>query len=250
MLVRRFGLTFLATFTLLAWASSAFAQFGIGQGGGQGGGVPGQGASQQRPGSGGSGSGPDVDSLGGEMRDPDPTVRLEAVKSLAEANKDEDAIQHLIDATADVDTRVRLKAIDSLGEARASAATPVLVQTLYLRESKPWLKQRVLVALGKIGDPRAAKPIADFLERDAEAAIIGTAIFSLGEIGNEGSIPALEEMAQETSNERLALLARDAIGKIQQRQVNPEIEIRALRPQPGDIERPATASAGAPLAGF
>jgi len=184
------------------------------------------------------------------MRDPDPTVRLEAVKALAEANKDEDAIQHLIDATADADTRVRLKAIDCLGEARASAATPVLVQTLYLRDSQPWLKQRVLVALGKIGDPRAAKPIADFLERDDKDDIIGTAIFSLGEIGNEGSIPALQEIAQETNNDRLALLARDAIGKIQQRQVNPEIDIQALRPQPGDIQRPASASAGAPMAGF
>lgn len=184
------------------------------------------------------------------MRDPDPAVRLEAVKELAQANKDEDAIKHLIDATADADTRVRLKAIDCLGEARASAATPVLVQTLYLRDSAPWLKQRVLVALGKIGDPRAAKPIADFLERDDEADIIGTAIFSLGEIGTEGSIPALQDVAQSTPNERLALLARDAIGKIQQRQVNPEVEIRALRPEPGDIQRPATASAGAPLAGF
>ena len=184
------------------------------------------------------------------MKDPDPAVRLEAVKSLAEANKDEDAIQHLIDATADVDTRVRLKAIDCLGEARASAATPVLVQTLYLRESQPWLKQRVLVALGKIGDPRAAKPLADFLERNDDDDVIGTAIFSLGEIGNEASIPALQDMAQGTNNERLALLARDAIGKIQQRQINPEIEIQALRPQPGDIQRPATASAGAPLAGF
>lgn len=248
MLVRRLGKAILITFTLAAWSSTAFAQFGLGGGGAQQGGVPGQGAAQARPGSGGSG--PNVDDLGGQMRDPDPAVRLEAVKELAQANKDEDAIKHLIDATADADTRVRLKAIDCLGEARASAATPVLVQTLYLRDSAPWLKQRVLVALGKIGDPRAAKPIADFLERDDEADIIGTAIFSLGEIGTEGSIPALQDVAQSTSNERLALLARDAIGKIQQRQVNPEVEIRALRPEPGDIQRPATASAGAPLAGF
>ncbi len=221
-----------------------------GAGGGQQGGVPGQGAAQARPGGSGGSSGPDVDSLGGQMRDPDPAIRLEAVKALAAANKDENAIQHLIDATADVDTRVRLKAIDCLGEARASAATPVLVQTLYLRDSAPWLKQRVLVALGKIGDPRAAKPIADFLERDDGPDIIGTAIFSLGEIGNEGSIPALQDVEQSTANDRLALLARDAIGKIQQRQINPEIEIRALRPEPGDIQRPATASAGAPMAGF
>ncbi|MDG2307934.1 MAG: HEAT repeat domain-containing protein [Candidatus Binatia bacterium] len=247
MLPPRLGLTLIATFWLLSWATIASAQFGVGQGGGGQGGAPPQGQAQQAPGTAG---GSDVDELGGQLRDADPTIRLEAVKALADANKDEDAIQHLIDATADVDTRVRLKAIDCLGEARASAATPVLVQTLYLRDSKPWLKQRVLVALGKIGDPRAAKPIADFLERDAEANLIGTAIFSLGEIGNEGSIPALRDMAQGTENERLALLANDAIGKIQQRQVNPEIEIQALRPQPGDIQRPASASAGAPLAGF
>lgn len=217
-------------------------------GGGQGGtgGVPGQGAAQ---GSGG-GSGPDVDALGAELRDENPAVRLEAVKSLAEAAKDEDAIRHLIDATADADTRVRLKAIDCLGNARASAATPVLVQSLYLRDSAPWLKQRILVALGKIGDPRAAKPIADFLDRDVGADLIGTAIFSLGEVGNESSIPALQRLAGGTENERLELLAGDAIGKIRARQINPEVQIQALRPQPGDVKRPATASAGAPLAGF
>lgn len=243
---QRLSLSILAAFTLLAWAGSAAAQLGLGGGApGQGGGVPGQGQAQSQ-----GGSGPDVDALGAELRDADPAVRLEAVKALAAANKDEDAIQHLIDATADTDTRVRLKAIDCLGNARASAATPILVQTLYLSDSAPWLKQRVLVALGKIGDPRAAKPIADFLERDAEADLIGTAIFSLGEIGTEGSVPALQDLATETSNDRLALLARDAIGKIRARQVNPEVEIQALRPQPGDIKRPASASSGAPMAGF
>jgi len=240
---------------LVLCSTPSYAQFGLGGGAPSGGGgsgsdadagVPGQGQSTLRPGS----SGPDVEALAGDLADPDPAVRLEAVKSLAEAAKDEEAVQHLIDAMSDQDTRVRLKAIDCLGQARASTATPVLVQTLYLRDSEPWLKKRVLVALGKIGDPRAAKPVADFLGQDTEAELIGTAIFSLGEIGTEDSVPALEVVAQGSSNERLALLANDAIGKIRQRQVNPEVEIQALRPGPGDIQRPASASAAPPLAGF
>ena len=227
------------TLTILLAPGLAAAQLGFGGGGGSG-----QSTSQ------GGGGGPDIGSLASELRDSDPAIRLEAVKALAAAAKDEEAVQHLIDATADADNRVRLKAIDSLGNARASAAIPVLVQSLYLRDSAPWLKQRVLVALGKIGDPRAAKPIADFLERDDQTDLMGTAIFSLGEIGNEKFVPALEKVAENTDNKRLSLLANDAIGKIRSRQINPEIEIQALRPQPGEIQRPASAGVGAPMAGY
>ena len=239
---------FVFTGVLLAFGSTgAQAQFGMSGGGpGQGGGVPGQGAAQSSD----SGSGADVDAIAELLGDEDPTIRLQAVRALAAEAKDEVAIRHLIDATADADTRVKLKAIDSLGNARASLATPILVQSLYLRDSQPWLTQRVLVALGKIGDPRAAKPIADFLERDTEKKLIGTAIFSLGEIGHESSIEPLSELEGDTKNDRLALLARDAIGKIRKRQINPEIQIQALRPAPGEMERPASASAGAPLAGY
>jgi HEAT repeat protein len=188
----------------------------------------------------------DLDESAKKLRDSDPTVRLEAVKSLA-ASQDKKAIEHLIEATADTDPTVKIKAIDALGTLRAADATPVLVQVLYMRESPPWLKQRVLVALGKIGDTRSARPIADFLSRDSDITTRGTAIYALGEIGDPSSVADLKHVADSTSNETIQRLVRDAIGKIQQQQVNPEVVVKALRDTEDD-QRPASASAGTPLA--
>ncbi len=188
----------------------------------------------------------DIDEHTRNLRDEDPAVRLEAVKGLAASN-DKDAIEHLIEATADVDPRVKLKAIDALGTLRAADATTVLVQVLYMRESEPWLQRRVLVALGKIGDSRAAGPIADFLSRDTDVASKGTAIFALGEIGDPKVIPALKSIEESSSEETLRRLSRDAVAKIERKQINPEVVVQALRDGDDDA-RPAAASAAAPLA--
>ena len=188
----------------------------------------------------------DIDESTKNLRDEDAAVRLEAVKALA-ASQDKKAVEHLIEATADLDPRVKIKAIDALGTLRAADATPVLVQVLYMKESEPWLQQRVLVSLGKIGDTRSAKPIADFLSRDTDTATRGTAIYALGEIGDPGSVSDLKRIGDSSSDETTQRLVRDAIGKIEQRQVNPEVVVKALRDSEED-QRPASASGGSPLA--
>lgn len=207
-------------------------------------GLPGQGPKsstrQTNPGS------SDLDESTKNLRDEDAATRLEAVKQLAASN-DKKAVEHLIEATADLDPRVKIKAIDALGTLRAADATPVLVQVLYMRESEPWLKQRVLVALGKIGDTRSARPITDFLSRDVDLQTRGTAIYALGEIGDPSSVPELKRMGETATDETSQRLVHDAIAKIEQRQVNPEVVVKALRDSEED-QRPATASAGAPLA--
>jgi HEAT repeat protein len=182
------------------------------------------------------------------LRDPDPAKRLEAVKGLA-SSSDKKAVEYLIEATADADNRVKLKAIDSLGALRATDATPVLVQALYMRDSEPWLKQRILGALGKIGDNRAVRPIADYLARDTDSATLGTAIFALGEIGDKGAVSDLQPIADSGSDPRLKQLAQDAIGKITLKQINPEVQVKALQNALGDeAPRPAGASAAPPIA--
>ena len=67
----------------------AQAQMGMSGGPGQGGGVPGQGAPARD-----AGSGADIEGLSEELADNDPRVRLQAVRELAAAAKDEDAINH------------------------------------------------------------------------------------------------------------------------------------------------------------
>lgn len=215
-----------------------------GGGGGMGGGMGGQPSAPPPTTGGGS---VDAEDFSAELRDSDPTIRLFAVKQLAQS-KDAKAVEYLVEACSDEDNRVRVKAIDSLGTMRASGATTSLVQMLYLRESKPWLKQRVLVALGKIGDSRAARPIGDLMTRESDRRTVGTAIFALGAIGDPASIDRLEKIAADNDDPDLKRLANDAVAKIKKRQINPEIVIEALRPDPNDVQRPASASVGNPLA--
>ena len=149
------------------------------------------------------------------LSDADPKVRLEAVESLTQAGGDE-VVKPLLDAVADPDRRVRLKAIDGLGRVGLPEATPSLVQRLFLSEVEPELKQRVLAALGRIADPRAAGPVADFVMQAADTTLRCAAIHAVGEIAHPGSIERLETLSKDADAD-VRRLAEDAIVKIKAR---------------------------------
>ena len=140
--------------------------------------------------------GKSIDEWTKKLNDEDPAKRLEAVKSLGESGQTE-AIEYLIQATGDTDQAVKIKAIDYLGKLRATAATQVLVQKLFMREVERPVKQRILVALGRMGDSKAAQPISEFLANDADPAMRATAVFALGEIGDASTIPRLEQLRRD-----------------------------------------------------
>lgn len=154
-----------------------------------------------------------VRSLGSE----DADKRLQAVKSLG-ASKDAKAVEHLIGALGDADPRVQAKSVDLLGELRATDATQVLIQQLFLRTTEPMMKQRILAALGKIGDVRAARPIMEFLQRDLDEATRGTAIYALGDIGAPESVATLQALAAKDPDSTLRRLANEAVQKVQNQQ--------------------------------
>lgn len=149
-----------------------------------------------------------------KLSDPDADKRLEGVRQLA-ASRDRKAVEYLIQSLGDSDLRIRVKAVGALGEMRAADATPVLVQHLFLRTSEPQMKQRILAALGKIGDPRAARPIMEFLQLDLDEAMRGTAIYALGEIGAGEAVGLLEHIANADADATVRRLAREAIAKVQ-----------------------------------
>lgn len=151
-----------------------------------------------------------------KLNDPDPTERLEAVKSLGESGQPE-AIEYLIQATGDPDDGVKIKALDYLGKLRATDATQVLVQKLFLRDTPMPMKQRILVTLGRMGDAKAAPPITEFLNRDDDPVMTGTAVFALGEIGDAGTVPKLEALRSRTTDPHLEQLAGEAVQKIKLR---------------------------------
>lgn len=150
------------------------------------------------------------------LKDERPETRLDAVKHLGDS-KDPKAIDSLIEATADPDIRVKVKAVDYLGDLRATDSIPILVQQLFLRDVDLGIKHRVLVALGKIGDPRAGEPITEFLKRNLEPGIRGTAIFALAGVGGPEAIPSLERVAEEVDDPRLQRLVMTAAKEIRQR---------------------------------
>jgi len=150
------------------------------------------------------------------LNDDDPGKRLEAVKSLGDSGQPE-AIEYLIQATGDPSDAVKIKAIDYLGKLRATDATQVLVQKLFMREVEQQVKQRILVALGRMGDVKAAQPISEFLVRDVDPAMRGTAVFALGEIGDATTIPRLEQVQRQADDPHLQVLAGEAIAKIRLR---------------------------------
>lgn len=151
------------------------------------------------------------------LNNDDPEKRLEAVKSIAES-KDKRAVEYLLQALGDTDMRVKAKSIDVLGSLRATEATPVLVQYLFLRSEAVPVKRRILASLGKIGDARAAGAIAEFLQRDLDPAMRGTAIFALGDIGATESLEALAAIERSESNATLRRLASEAASKVRYHQ--------------------------------
>jgi HEAT repeat protein len=157
-----------------------------------------------------------------KFRSDDPEERLEAIKGLGELN-DPKGLEYVVAAASDPDPRIRVKAIDTLGNIHAKDATPLLVQQLFMRDTDIPTKQRILVALGKIGDTRATKPIIDFLSRDVDQATRGNAIYALGDIGDTTALKPLETLAHDAPEEAHRRLANEAIRKIREKPEPPVV---------------------------
>ncbi len=166
-----------------------------------------------------------IEEFARDLRSDDPTERLKGVKSLSEST-DPKAVEYLVQALGDADMRVKAKAIDACGNVRAADATPVLIQQLFLRGTDAEVKQRILAALGKIGDQRAAKPIQEFLGRDLDHATRGTAIYALGDIGDPDSIEFLQNVERTEPHPTLKRLAREAQAKIRYQQAQRQTEAK------------------------
>jgi HEAT repeat protein len=162
-------------------------------------------------------TGSSIDDYVRNLNSDDPAKRLQGVKSLT-TSKDPKAIEYLLQAVGDDDVRVKAKAIDGLADLRATEATPVLIQQLFLRSTEPFVEQRILASLGKIGDPRATQPILEFLQQDLNQETRGTAIYALGDIGSPEAIAPLAELEKTEQNATLQRLAREASAKVKYHQ--------------------------------
>lgn len=160
--------------------------------------------------------GADIDDWARRLEEDDAHTRLEAVKSLGNSAEPE-AIEHLMEAMADPDEAVKIKAIDYLGKLRATDATTIMVQKLFMRDTSDFERQRLLIALGRIADPKTIRPIAEFLAQDRNPVTQGTALYTLGEIGDASVIEPLQKVQVESDNPDLIRLAGEAVAKINRR---------------------------------
>ncbi len=154
-----------------------------------------------------------IESVERSMKSDDANERLKGLRDLTSL-EDENAVDILLQALGDKDMRVRAKAIDSCADLRATAATPVLIQQLFMADTSEPVKQRILAALGKIGDTKAAKPIMDLLDQDLDPTTRGTAIFALGDLGAPDSLELLDGFAEQEEDRTLQRLALQAASKV------------------------------------
>ncbi|HSD10412.1 MAG TPA: HEAT repeat domain-containing protein [Candidatus Binatia bacterium] len=154
------------------------------------------------------------------LGDEDPVRRLDAVKSLGDSN-DPKAIDYLIQAVNDPDPRVESKAVDYLGRLHAADSTPFLIQKLVTVGTKERLRHRIVMTLGKIGDPRASQPLLQYVLQDGNPDIRGAGIYALGEIGDQSIREDLKRFTDYEDDPLLKRLASEALTKIGRRQVAP-----------------------------
>jgi hypothetical protein len=157
--------------------------------------------------------GGNVDEWARLLESADFRQRLRAVEDLGQS-LDPRAVNPLLKAVGDPDLRVQARAIDYLGARRAVDATPLLVQKLFLTGAPNAMRQRVLTALGRIGDPSASRPILDFLGQEPNADVRGTGIYALGEIGDLTIREELRKLGDRESDPRLKRLVDEALMKI------------------------------------
>lgn len=142
-----------------------------------------------------------------------PKERLGAIEDLGRT-EDSRAVTYLLKATADADLRVQARAIEFLGARRSAEAIPVLTQKLFLTGAPAGLRQRVLTALGRIGDPSASRSILDFLGQEPDPDVRGTGIYALGEIADQSVRPDLQKLGERESDPRLKRLVDEALYKM------------------------------------
>lgn len=208
-----------AVLAITLWALPARAQFGSGTGGGSIFSSAGDGSVQARYNKAKKGS--SINEWARHLNDQDPSVRLDAVKSFGDSN-DPKAIEYLIQAVGDPDPRVESKAVDYLGKLHAADSTPFLIQKLFTVGTKDKLRHRILMTLGKIGDPRATRPILQFVQAARDTDTRGAGIFAIGEIGDMSIHQDLASFSEREADPRLKRLASDALVKIATRQPPPK----------------------------
>lgn len=147
------------------------------------------------------------------LKDADPNVRVGELTKLRDL-QDPEVNAILVESMADTDLRVKLKAIDLLGSREADEAVAPMSSMLFLRSTEQIARLHLVAELGRIGDGQGAPAVMQFLAEPEDDRGRGTAVFALGEIGNEKATPLLKRVVIEDQSPTVRRLAREALRKI------------------------------------
>lgn len=154
--------------------------------------------------------GVNVSDQAARLRDPDPQVRLNALKGLAEeggAGGKDVAIQ----AVDDPDPRVQAKALDVLVQLRAKDAAPALLQRMFLKGASAPLRKRILVTLRALGDADTARALLDYARNERDAELRGAAVVAVGQLADPSLAEPLRGFAQSETDPNIQRVANEAV---------------------------------------
>ena len=134
-----------------------------------------------------------IDRLAAQLRDPNPDVRIDAIKALAKSG-DLEAVAPLITALQDKSESVRGGALQGLKDI-GPPAVPLLIVALKNPDRRVRRKASCVIdnigdELEEIGDFRAVEPLIDAL-KDPTSVVRSHSVTALGKIGEPQSLPAV-----------------------------------------------------------
>jgi hypothetical protein len=147
--------------------------------------------------------------------------RLDAVKLLAESN-DPKRDEYLMQAVANSDPRVAATAVDALGKVQAKNATSFLADRLAMAGTSSSLRQRILVALGRIKDPKAGPAVLSFIQAESDPQLRSLGIRLLGEIGDDSIRGDLRGLSTRENSPDVKRLLDETEAKIAAREAAPK----------------------------
>jgi HEAT repeat protein len=112
------------------------------------------------------------------------------------------------------DPRVAAAAIDALGRLEAKDAASFLAERLLMAGTSSGLRQHILVALGRIKDPKAGRDVLNFVQAESDPELRSLGIRVLGEIGDDSIRGDLRGLAARENSPDVKRLVEDADAKI------------------------------------
>lgn len=140
-----------------------------------------------------SACGPSSEDIARNLQAPNPVVREDTAKIARNYGSDA-VVAALVASLQDPSPTVRRNAVDSLAELEAVSAAPTLA-TMLGSETDEAVERQIVDALGRLKDPSTVPALVSWLEvRESQPPL--NAIWALGNIGDPASLELLSRLRE------------------------------------------------------